>query len=127
MIELTPIEPDDPQPVYDYEVELAGIIFRVVLLWTDRDDSPDPRVGKWYLSLFDSDDTALLSGKRLGVDVPVLNRYRGAFPDGQVMLLDTESEGADPGFDDLGFRHRLVFIPSDKIEAPEPAETFTIV
>lgn len=109
MIELTPIEPVDPLSVYDYEVDLGGAIFRIVLRFGDRNE-------RWYLSLFDANGDLLFDGRRMSVDFPIISRFRDErMPDGELSLLDIEDGNRECDFDGLGFRCRFVFVPTDEL------------
>jgi hypothetical protein len=109
MIILDPYQPAEAYPSLDYSVSMDGTQYRVALSYHERQD-------RWYLDLYDSDDTALLTGKMLAPDVALLADYEIAgMPAGQIFLLDTGGTGEPCGYADLGWRHLLVYVPEAEL------------
>ena len=121
MIELPPIEPEEQQPAYDYQIALGSLTYRLVFRWRER-------TGSWYLSVYDSDDSALILNKRLVIDYPLLWRHTGRKPTGgYLILLDTDNAKQECGFQDLGHRCKLCWIPdSEWPEAPASDISITV-
>lgn len=120
MIQLPPYnDGTDRQQTTDYTITLSDVLFRIVIEYKDRLD-------RYYLYLYDADDEPLLMGKKLSVDTPLLSQYEiDGLPDGELMLLDTSDAGAECGFEDLGVRCVLLYVPTDEIPV-ETADTYTI-
>lgn len=121
---IPPIDPETQEPVYDHHpIAIGGVGgFRVQLRYLARTD-------RWYLTLDAPDGTRLLSGKMMAIDYPLIWRYRGAaWPDGVLQLVDVGGTGAECGFEDLGRRCKLVFVPrSDLQPRPNPPVTIDVV
>jgi hypothetical protein len=117
---LDPYQPDDQQYVYDYTVELDSATYRVELVWKTR------QLG-WYLSLYAVDETALLLGKRLSADTPLLRRYQiDGLPPGDLVCIDMEDLGAEPTFESLGKRHLLWYFDESELPAQAVSEDLLI-
>ncbi len=121
---LDPIEPDEQQAVYDYTVDLEGVIYRVRLIYRERQDS-------WYLDLYDAADVALLTGKRLSANTALLAPYQiEGLPPGELMLVDVEAAddqaAVEADFESLGFRHQLFYYEVEDLPAAAVAEELTI-
>lgn len=93
---------------FGFAVELDSITYQLSFRW-------NARAGRWFLDVRDGDGNALRLGVAMIPDAPLLRRFGlgDAFP-GELMLVDSHGFGADPGFEDLGRRHRLYhFLASD--------------
>lgn len=117
-VELTPLEPLEQQPGYDYEVDLSGQLHRIVLRYQERND-------RWYLDLYDPQGALLVAGKKLSTDFPIITRYRGSYPDGELVLVDTDQVFVECGFEDLGNRCVWTFTPIAEI-AEQPVSEFIV-
>lgn len=77
------------------------------------------RLEAWFMSIFDAQGTTpYLVGIRLVVDWPLGAYNTGRTPPGLFFALDTGAPvggGIDPGFDDLGDRVRLAYVPLDEL------------
>lgn len=72
--------------------------------------------GSWFMDLLDSTGTVqILSGLRLVASWPLGKANTGRMPPGLFVVQDTEGKGDDPGFDDLGARHRLIYFTSTEL------------
>lgn len=121
---LDPLEPAEQLPVYDYTVDLEDVIYRVRLVYRERQDS-------WYLDLFDAADEPLLTGKRLSANTALLAPYQIAgLPPGELMLVDVEAAddqaAIEATFDSLGYRHQLFYYDVADLPAAAVAEELTI-
>ncbi len=103
---------------FGFAVELDSITYQLSFRW-------NARAGRWFLDVRDGDGNALRLGVAMIPDAPLLRRFglgdasrrtrssTRPIP-GELMLVDTHGFGADPGFEDLGRRHRLYhFLASD--------------
>lgn len=100
---LLPLRTDEAQ-WYDFTTTLDGKNYRFELLWNEREEA-------WYLSLFDQLDAALMTGKKLVPDFPLLFRLADRRrPPGELTLVDTGGNNALPTFRDLGRRHVLMYL-----------------
>lgn len=70
------------------------------------------RGARWSLSLYDTDDTAIAEGIACVSSFPLFDLITSSRrPLGELMLYDTQGEGAPPGLDDLGTRVLVVYYP----------------
>lgn len=68
------------------------------------------RAQTWTLHFRDANNDPILSGIAVRADYPLLVRTSDTRrPLGQLYVLDTSGQGQDPGPNDLGARHQLVY------------------
>ncbi len=117
MIQLPPFDDGTERvPTYDYTILLEDVLYRFVLKYRDRLD-------RWYMDIYDADDNALLLGKKLSVNTPLLEIYQIAgLPPGEIALIDLSGDGPECGFEDLGVRCELVYILESEIPDDPPIE-----
>jgi hypothetical protein len=123
MIQLPPyeIEGAEQQPVYDYTVTLSDTEYRIVLVYRERGD-------RWYMTIYDADDTVLLAGKKLSVNTPLLEIYEiDGLPPGDVVCWDSSGAEAECGYEDLGKRCLLLYLePADVPTSTSSNDNITI-
>lgn len=103
MVELPPFSPEEQEPVYDYQIALDEITYRIVLQWRDRQAS-------WYLSLYDASDNVMFTNARMNIDTPIGWRLTGRnIETGFIVLLDTEGTQEQCSYEDLGYRCQLFY------------------
>ena len=78
------------------------------------------REGKWYLSLADANEDAIISGVKVVANYPltVLARHDARCPPGELMAVDTSGQGLDPFYNDLSGddpRVILTYVPVDEL------------
>ena len=115
LLMLPPIEPQDQSGEWDYTIALGDVEYKIVLNWRERSES-------WYLSLYDADDVAIFLNRRLSADFPIGQRTITPVElDGVLICVDTTADGAgvDPGYEDLGYRCQLFFVPYDDFDPPD--------
>jgi hypothetical protein len=96
---------------YSMRVELRKVKYLLDFDWNDRDQS-------WYLSVSTDAEVPLLTGIKIVVGFPLINRFRDErLPVGDLSAIDTSGKGIDPAFADLGGRVLLTFTPIE--EFPE--------
>ena len=100
---LIPTRTDAPR--YSIRVDLDGDRFVLNFEWNDR------ALG-WFLDIDNEAGERLISGVRISVNFPILNRYViDGLPKGILIALDSTAAGIDPLREDLGDRVRLVYFP----------------
>lgn len=120
MILLDPYQPDEAQPVWDYTIALGDDTYRAVITYRERQDS-------YYLDLYTAEDVKLVSGKRLSIYWPILERRRvDGMPAGVVVLIDTADVDEYCQYADLGHRCQLAYFDRDDLPAAAAAEGITI-
>jgi hypothetical protein len=83
---------------FGFGVELSGRSYGFTFRWNDR-------LEQWCLDVLDGDGARIVSGVRVVVGVPLLQRFRNpALPPGLLAAIDTDGGNVDPGFADLGRR-----------------------
>ncbi len=89
---------------YSIEVELDKTDFRFDFEWNER-------AGQWSFTISDAQGVALVSGRRVVLGLPLLNRFRDPrLPPGMLTAVDTSDSNLEPGFADLGDRVLLLYI-----------------
>lgn len=103
MREFEPIEPTEPERIWEFDADLDGRIFTYQVKWVERLES-------YYLTIWGPAGNLVISGQRLGLDYPATLRYweRESFPNVALALLDLDDSGAPPEFEQLGHRLRLM-------------------
>ncbi len=78
------------------------------------DFSYNQRIERWYLSIFDEEETPILRGLKLVANWPLLRHYRYdiRLPPGELMALTQDGSTAPPTLNELGpgKRAELVYI-----------------
>jgi hypothetical protein len=93
-------------------VTLEGVDYYINLSWNMR--------AGWFIGMADQDGVAIFSPKRLTPDWDLLGHITDdRRPRGELYCLDTTAQRAEPGFDDLGSRHVLLYLTAE-----EAAEIF---
>ncbi len=117
-IQLPPFDDGTERvPVYDYTILLEGVLYRFVIRYGGE------RIDRWYMDIYDADDNALLLGKKLSVNTPLLEQYEiEGLPPGEIALVDMSGAEQECGFDDLGVRCELAYILESEIPADPPLE-----
>lgn len=109
MVRIIPTRAD--QENYKFRVSLDGKQYAFGFRWNVRDEC-------WYLSLWDTNDVPLFSGRKVVVDFPLLARGRTAdFPPGYLEAQDSGGSGISPGRDELGKRVQLVYVDAADLPA----------
>jgi hypothetical protein len=95
--------PTTEDPFQSQKVTLDGVPFVLSLAYNQRED-------RWYLSLADDEGNPLLSGLKLQANWPILFRYSylTTIPAGELMAIDTTTDGSPPTLLELGEGKRCV-------------------
>jgi len=105
--------PTTPEvPFQTSRITLEGREYNLDLRWNQREE-------RWYLSIFDEGNAALLLGRKLIANWPLLRYYRDygtGLPQGELMAMDLTGDGSPPGLKDLGagLRVELTYFTSDE-------------
>lgn len=106
---ISPIRPDEGQQWWAFSYSLESVIFTIVFGWQERN-------GSWYVSVYDSDGEAIVVGRRLSINYPVLDRLKSdSLPPGRLWLLSSDGSYNECGFDEIGNRCPMVYTPSDEV------------
>lgn len=100
-------------PMQQFQVALDGVLFGVSLRWNERAPA-------WVMTLRDAAGTTLAAGVRVCLGAGLVPTPRPAgFPAGQLLVVDTDGSGVEPGLNDFGAgaRTRLVYL--DAVEVAE--------
>ena len=122
MIQLPPSDRAgiEQYPVYDYNVTLTGVEFRLVQTHRERPN-------RWYLTIYDANGTALLSNKKMSINTPLLADLQiSGLPAGEIALWDSSGAETECGFDDLGTRCLLLYFEPDEIPDSTTGNDITI-
>jgi hypothetical protein len=84
---------------------LDGVEYQFRWSYIERGD-------RWKLSVLDTDDSAIVEGIACVASFPLFDLLTDSRrPPGELMLFDTQGQGASPGLDDLGVRVLVVYYP----------------
>lgn len=103
VVEL-PFSPSIGQYTFTATIETVQYVFNV--RWNTRDSA-------WYFDVLEADTTPIVYGLKI-----VLGTYIGRrtnhplFNDGVIVAVDLSGQETDAGFDDLGIRVALQYIPA---------------
>lgn len=96
-------------PYYSQKTNLEGREFVLRFSYNER-------IERWYLGIFDEEETPLLQGLKLLANVPLLRHYRHdpRLPPGELMALTTDGSGEPPTLNELGpgRRAELIYLES---------------
>ena len=82
---------------------LDGTDYLLTIYWSQRE-------GAWLLDFCDANASPIVSGRKLVTNWPLLFGVLDArAPTGILAMVDTQGEGADAGFADLGGRCVMVY------------------
>ena len=114
ILRLPPHHPGPTSPVYDYTVDVAGVVLRYRLEFFARR-------GSWTMSLW-ADGVELFSGVRLVEGRPIGWRLRLTpvpVPDGVLMLNAIAQDHAELETQDgLGWTHELLWADAADLNSP---------
>ena len=97
-------------PAYEFELELEGRVFFFSFNW-------NARVGRWFMTIKDQAQVAIVSGVKLLTGWPLLERFQDVrLPLGTLFVIDSANEGQDPQIDTLGGRHILMYRESTTVD-----------
>jgi hypothetical protein len=101
----------DGPAFFDLQATLDDVTYTLEFRW-------NVRLGAWFMNVLDAEGVEpSLLGVRLVVDFPLTQNIVDRAPPGFFLALDTgsaEGEGQDPGFDDLGNRVQLWYVPEEE-------------
>ena len=100
---------------FDLRVTLDDVDFVLRFEWNQREE-------KWYLTVSDADEDAILSGVKVVADYPLLTlaKHDSRCPAGQLLAVDSSGEGLDPHFSDLSGetpRVLLMYVTASEVDA----------
>lgn len=94
---------DSASEFYDLDVDLDGRAYRFELRW-------NPRAASWFITTYDATGELLVGPRRIVLGANLLGRgIDDRLPPGELLAVDTSSDGTDPTRDDLGTRVVLVY------------------
>lgn len=95
------------EPLYQERIRLEGRDFILRFDWANRES-------RYYLSIFDQDESPLLLGVKVIANWGLLAKqhHNADLPPGELVAVDLESGGVAPSLDDFGIRVRLFYYES---------------
>ena len=73
----------------------------------------NPRMNKWLMSILDVDENPLVYGIPLIFGINLVRNFVGEnVPRGTLFIFDSTGNKSDPGADDLGATHKLLYTPA---------------
>lgn len=90
---------------YTIRTRLDGVDYNLRFQWNDRE-------ARWYLAIFDIDETLIVGGLKLITNWPLLRFYQSnlAVPPGEFYVTDLTNDGSPAGIDELGDGKRCSLI-----------------
>lgn len=117
MAAIIPLDPDGETHFDQQVATLDGVLYLFEVRWNDREAA-------WYLDLKTADGDPILTSIKLVTACALgARRVDSRMPPGVLVIEDTaaNTQGLeDPGLDDLGTRHRLIYY--DESDFEETAE-----
>lgn len=103
-IQELPLEASNPD--YTFSTVLDGVEYALTVSWNSRDEA-------WYLDISDLQENNLVRGLKLLLGGAHGTRFSvPELPVGVFQVDDLSNEHEEAGFDDMGTRVRVFFIPS---------------
>jgi hypothetical protein len=123
MIVLQPDEPVEAHPVWEYDdVELGGVAYHLRMRWNERQE-------RWQLDIEAADSSRAVRGFKMVPNYPLGWRHTGRIPEGGFLMLvdmgDDEAR-AQCGYEDLGWRFKLLWIDDADVPAADTDRSWTI-
>jgi hypothetical protein len=104
-------------PFQSFRARLDGVDYLISLAYNQRED-------RIYLSLADNEENPIVSGIKVLANYPLLfrHRYDTRIPPGELMAIDTTTDGSPPGLGELGegLRCQLVYFDAAELAAQRP-------
>lgn len=102
----------DDTAFFDLQATLDDVTYTLEFRWNDR-------LQAWFMNVYDAEGaTPYQLGIRLVADWLLGQYISSRQPTGVFLALDTgapDGEGQDPGFDDLGNRVQLYYVPRSEL------------
>jgi hypothetical protein len=103
--QIIPLEPDYS---YDFNVILEGLNVRISPRWNFTDNA-------WYIDLEIVDTGVIIKPLKLVGGKNLLEQY-AVTELGKLFMIDTEGQFADPDFDNIGDRFKLIYILKENVD-----------
>lgn len=105
LIQTTPGE-----PYYRQKTRLEGRDYILVFSYNQR-------IERWYLGLYDEEETPLLLGLKLMANRPLLRHYRQdtRLPPGELVALTRDGSHEPPTLDELGEAKRVQLLYRESV------------
>lgn len=108
----TLVVPVTTDPFQSFRIRLDGTDYLLSLAYNQRED-------RIYLSLADDEENPIVSGIKVLANFPLLfrHRYDTRVPPGELMAVDTTTDGSPPGLGELGegLRVQLVYFEASTL------------
>lgn len=97
---------------WEQRVTLEGATYRLAFHYNAQLDA-------YFLDLATEDGTAIVSGRRIVVDTPLLAEFHHltSCPPGELIAFDKTLRQVDPGLDELGERVVLLYYEAAEVSA----------
>lgn len=94
---------------YDLQVTLEDVTYTLEFRW-------NARLEAWFMNILDAEGVNVVrAGLRLVVSWPLAAYGAERKPPGAFVVVDTTGAEEDPGLDDLGDRHQLLYYSSTEL------------
>jgi len=101
----------DDAPHFEFSCRLDGVTFAFEFRWNDR-------ARAWFMEIRDVEGNRLLSGRRVVLGFLLTQRFADPrLPAGQLVAIDTSTDGREAGPNDLGSRVRILYLDAAEVAA----------
>lgn len=103
MADIFKIPTNSENASFKIRTDLEGATYVLRMDWNERAE-------RWCLSIFDADETPILMGVPMNINMDLWGRFRLVdLPPGILMLYDTTGRNEEAGRDDLGDKAVLIY------------------
>lgn len=107
MADIIRIPVDPNQTHFEFRTTLEEVDFVFSFRWNNR-------MSRWIMDIKDAEESPLILGQPLNVNVDYLARFKvDGLPDGQILFVDATGSEGEAGVEDLGDSHFLGYITSE--------------
>lgn len=94
---------------FDLQVTLEDVTYTLEFRW-------NVRASAWFMNILDAEgENMIRAGLRLVADFPLWPYGASRTPPGAFVCVDTTQQGQDPGLEDLGDRHQLLYLTAEDL------------
>lgn len=98
-------------PFFDLQTVLDDVTYTLEIRWNTRAEA-------WFMNVLDIEGIVVYqAGLKLVANWMTSAYTTGRNPPGSFFLLDTSGQGEEPGEEDLGDRHKLLYFTASEIGA----------
>lgn len=94
---------------FDLRVVLEDVTYTLEFRWIVRAQA-------WFMNILDAEGVNMIrAGLRIVADFPLWPYAATRTPPGAFVCVDTTGAQQDPGLDDFGTRHQLIYLTAEEL------------